>query len=445
MSEPATDIDVLVVGAGPAGIAAAAELDASGLSVLWIDQRDRAGGAIHRQPAEPEAKPAMPPSVRAQWTRLDRRIAAMTTRLHGETSFVGLDGDGLAILEDRRSATTRLVRPRAVIFAVGAVERVLPRPGWQLPGVWTAGGMQVLLKETGKPPAGRILVAGNGPLNIALAAQLAAAGNPPVALLEAGDPTAHPLHGLALLARPRLLVEAMHYLTRLVRARVAWRRRTRVLSIERIDGALRVECAADNGRRMSFDADHVALHDGIRSNGFGLPAGGVEPFIVHAGDCREALGAVAAEADGSGSALEVIKQLGGGSQAKANHSAVAGERKAQAALAQLFRPADGSGLDHLPDETVLCRCEGRTVGELRALLDANPAISPREVKLNGRFAMGACQGRFCADNTAAIIARAQGLPDAIPADALAGHRWPVRPVSIASLLADHDPNPSTSD
>src|SRR5690606_27658055 len=143
----------------------------------------------------------------------------------------GLDGEGVAILEDRRSGTSMLIRPRAVILAVGAVERVLPRSGWQLPGVWTAGGMQVLLKETGKPPEGRILVAGNGPLTIALAAQLAAAGNPPVAVLEAGDPASRPMQGLRLLARPRLLVEALYYLSRLARAGVAWKRRTSMLAI----------------------------------------------------------------------------------------------------------------------------------------------------------------------------------------------------------------------
>ena len=217
MHEDCANVDVLIVGAGPAGIAAAAELDGSGLSVLWVDQRERAGGAIHRQPVDPEKAVHGPSSARRQWRRLSAAMQAMSLRLSGGWNFLGMDADDLALIEDRRSGETKTIRAKAVILALGAVERVLPRPGWHLPGVRTAGGMQVMLKETGRAPQGRILVAGSGPLTVALAAQLAASGNPPVAVLEAGDPLRKPAQASALLAHPRLMAEAAGALAVLAR------------------------------------------------------------------------------------------------------------------------------------------------------------------------------------------------------------------------------------
>jgi NADPH-dependent 2,4-dienoyl-CoA reductase/sulfur reductase-like enzyme len=122
--------------------------------------------------------------------------------------FLGVDTDGLVLLDDRSGGRVRTVRTRAVIVAVGAVERVLPRPGWQLDGVVTAGGLQMLIKETGEAPRGDIVIAGNGPLAVALAADLARLGRPPVAVVEAGDPLARPLAALRMAAFPGLVAEA---------------------------------------------------------------------------------------------------------------------------------------------------------------------------------------------------------------------------------------------
>lgn len=437
MHDEGANVDVLIVGAGPAGIAAAAALDDSGLSVLWIDQRERAGGAIHRQPVDSARKVRAPSSVRKQWQRLSAAMQAMKSQLSGGQNFLGLDADDLALIEDRRSGETRAIRARAIILALGAVERVLPRPGWQLPGVTTAGGMQVMLKETGQEPQGRILIAGSGPLCIALAAQLAAAGNPPVAVLEAGDPLRNPMHGAALLTHPRMMSEAAGALAVLARHRVPWRRGWRIEAIRQTGQSLLVECVSSGGRTHTVEADHVALHDGIRPNAFGLPVKGHSTLIVHAGDCREALGAVAAEADGHIAAKRVIAALTG-KAIRPDTSAVDRERQAQAKLARLFKPLRQCLLAALPDDTVLCRCEKATVGDLRALVAGHPGISPREAKLNGRFAMGSCQGRFCADNAAALLAALQDNP--VPPDAfsLTGRRWPTRPVPIASLIGRQD-------
>lgn len=426
--------DVLVVGGGPAGVAAAVELAAAGLTVDLCEQGAQPGGALHRRP--PGA-----PAATARWRRLSDALAGSAVAVRNRHVFLGLDSDGLALIEDRAAGRLVLMHASAVVLAVGAVERVRPRPGWQFAGVTTAGGMQVMMKETGRAPPGRILIAGNGPLTLALAAQLARRGNRPVAVMESGDPLRAIGKGLGLLAEPALAFEAAAYLARLAGAGIPWRRGMALTAIERHGDRLVATVIDRDGGQERIETDRIALHDGIRPNGFGLPEASLDgsgPLVVHAGDCREALGHRAAEADGLRAARQVIARLRGGPAATAEAERRIGrERRAQALLAALFRPVNEDGaLDRLPDDTVLCRCEGRTVGDLRRLLDGADQPSPREIKLNGRFAMGACQGRFCADWVAEIAAAATpGTPPA-PASELTGRRWPIRPVPIASIVGE---------
>lgn len=433
-----SDPDVLIVGAGPAGLAAAVELAASGLAVELAEQRETIGGAIYRQPVPGAGPVPQSAAAKARWRALSAAFAASGARVRHASVFLGVEADGQVLLDDRRRSRVECLRPKAVILATGAVETVLPRPGWHLAGVSTAGGLQVMMKERGRAPEGRILLAGSGPLLIAVAAQMARLGNPPVAIVEAGDPLRRPSPGFGMLGFPGLLREAAGYLADVKRHGIPWLRGTRLASIER-DG--QGFCAILENARGTHRvyADRIAIHDGIRPNDFGLPPEGRRdggPFIVRAGDCREALGAAAAEADGRRTARCVIRNLNErGAIVPETDRDIVRYRRAQALLARLFAPLPGArALEDLPDETVVCRCEGRTVGDLRVLCTAPDALTGREVKHNGRFAMGACQGRFCAANTAALMAGMR--PDAPPqaVEDLTGRRWPVRPVSIGSLM-----------
>ena len=132
--------------------------------------------------------------------------------------------------------------------------------------------------------------------------------------------------------------------------------------------------------------------------------------------------------------------LRGGKTARDDMSTrVAEQRKAQALLSELFRPVNlANDPRHLADDTILCRCENKTVGDLRGLL-AQDGLSPREIKLNGRFGMGACQGRFCADTVMAVTAASRSASAPGDIAQLTGSRWPLRPVSIASLAATEIP------
>ena len=400
------DDPVIVVGAGPAGIAAAVALAEAGVPVRVIDHATAPGGAVHRA-ALPGAVPVGETSHRRRWASLMARAKGLNVSLN--TRFTGIDARGAVLLTGAQGG---VLTPPGVILALGARERVLPRPGWTLPGVLTAGALQIHLKTLGEAPAGRVLLAGSGPLLLAVGAQMAALGNPPVAIVEAARPFAAAALGLPA----AYLAEGARHRMRLLRAGVP------VLTgavMERIDPGLIVQVQTRQGRRQ-FQADLVGLHDGIAPNDSGL--GGPSPIpVLRAGDCREALGARAALLDGAraGQAMAAIL---------ARHplppepAALIRERRAQALLARLFARDTDAELSALPPDTILCRCEGRTLADLRAF---GPQPTARELRLTGRFGMGACQGRFCAD----WVARISGQPD------LGRSRLPVQPLSIADLMA----------
>lgn len=414
---------VIVVGGGPAGASAAASIAEAGLPVLLIEQRDRLGGAIHRQPvAGNESHVWQPARHRRNWTELTARLQASADRIETRTQtvFLGVDGEGRFLFDDRCAGRVFARRPRAAIIAVGAVETIRPFPGWELPGVMTAGGAQVLLKETGRPPEGPILVAGSGPLLPALSAQLAKAGNPPVALLERGRPWRAPeaLARLALSWAP--MAEAAAYAAALVSSRVPYCCGAFVTQAEPDGAGLKVGIRIGEASRV-LRVRHLLIHEGIEPNRTGIPLPDPDAAvpILLAGDGREALGADAALLDGRRAAMQLLARLGlAGTGASSDERGLQRARDFQATLARALHSEP-----ILPaPETLICRCEGRSYADLAALADD---ASPREIRLMGRFGLGACQGRFCGPMIAAL--RGRPLPAATPP------RWPLRPVSVAAL------------
>jgi D-hydroxyproline dehydrogenase subunit alpha len=433
--------DVLVVGGGAAGVAAATALAHQGLTVVLSEQRDRLGGAIHRAHVGPgRSTVGAPARHRRRWNELASDLVSLgdAVDLRFETIFLGVDGDGRLLLDDRKQGRVVCLRAKAVVLAMGALETVEPRPGWELPGVTTAGGMQVQLKETGRAPEGPILIAGTGPLNLALAAQLTAAGNPPVAVLELGQPWRsawrHPGAALDALRDPAKVWDAIGYGARLLTGRVPYRSGWAVTSIVREGNGLKVSCAATSGdAARDYLVHHLAVHDGLVPNAVALPAtDGAQMLVVRAGDCREILGADGAIHDGWLAAERVAAVLGRPFVGAGHGGVLVAARRSQDALAVLCQPV--AQATPMTDSTVLCRCEGLRRSDLDL---PGRAQSAREIRLLGRFGMGVCQGRFCARFVAqqasehGVIFGAADLEGATP-------RWPLRPVSVSALAACRD-------
>lgn len=426
--------DVLVIGAGPAGLAAVAELARLGMNCVLVEQRDQVGGAIYRRHAGDGAHPLLLPehhrrrrdTLMQAYTQAQERVSALMNSV-----FIGVDRDGRYLIDNRRLGRVQSVRPRAVILALGTYERVLPREGWELPGVVTAGGMQVQFKETGQAPQGKVLLAGNGPLLLALAAQLALAGNPPVAVLEQAQPLASAWwQGRAVFNALRSwghVQELALYARELWRARVPYLTGWRLQSIRRTDAELVLQACHASGVQRQYAVQHVALHDGLVPNATGLPEAGqrADVCIIHAGDGREVLGAAAAIDDGRRAARQVARFLGQRCDNTELDHAIDLVRRTQTALARLFQTAPV-----LPSaNAVVCRCEGLRRSDFDRLQVAGSA---HELRLVGRFGMGACQGRFCAHAVRAL-AHERGIefdPLALQGDV---PRWPLRPVSLAAL------------
>ncbi|HTE37941.1 MAG TPA: FAD-dependent oxidoreductase, partial [Reyranella sp.] len=252
--------DVLVVGAGPAGLSAARDLARAGANVIVADERLHAGGQFFKPLA---------PSQLAERQHLDRQFrdgaalheAALQAGVHilNETTvWAAFSATDVAAIVAGRST---LFRPRRLVLATGAYEQSLPVPGWTLPGVMTVGALQTLARSYRVAPGERIVIAGNGPLCLQTAAELLDGGANVVAVLEsASRPTVGNLPEFlrAGWAAPTLLVSGLALVSRL-KPLLHWRRRvTRLLGDDRVR---RVE-AAD----LSIDADIVALGYGFSSS-----------------------------------------------------------------------------------------------------------------------------------------------------------------------------------
>jgi len=365
--------EVLVVGGGPAGIAAARAAHAAGADVLLLDEHPALGGPIYRALESPW--PA-PPRV-AHRTRV---VAAL--------------GDGLLAEDD---AGALLVRHRVLVVAPGARELLLPFPGWTLPGVFGAGGLQLLAKG-GWPVAGkRVVVGGTGPLLRAAAAGLRKLGARIAGIAELAPAGRIARFGVRLAAHPGKLAQAAALSAALVRVPIWSRARVVRAHGEAHVTAATVEIA---GRARTIDCDLLAV-------GFGQVPSIELPLLLgcavaDGGVVVDALGATsvpgvycAGEATGIGGIDKAIAEgeiAGAAAAGRAPHPRLLRRRRRALAFAQALAacfpaPRDWAGV--VDDDTIVCRCEDV---RWRALRDATDV---RAAKLHTRAGMGACQGRIC--------------------------------------------------
>lgn len=451
---------VLIVGAGPAGIRAAAELSGAGLRPVVVDEGARAGGQIYRRPPEGFSRPARvlygseADKATALHGLFDRLVAEGRVDYLPNRTVVAL-ADGTAHLAGP-VAGERVAYDR-LLLATGAMDRVAPVPGWQAQGVYTLGAAQIALKAQGVALGRRIALAGSGPLLTLVAAQLLKAGADVAAVLDTAPLASQLRGGLEMaLARPGVTARGIA-----LRARLCRRYRAGV-RLDRIeagpDGPEALHWLDASGSAHATRCDAVALGWHLRAETALADLAGA------AFDWSETWEQWLPRSDGEGRAGKGLYLAGDGLRILgADGAELAGRVAARACLADLGLPTDpaAQSLDlkrlrrmnrfaegvarafpwparmvrDLPDETVLCRCEGVTAGALRATVPFSGPDANRAKSL-GRVGMGRCQGRYCQLAGAEVIAEAAGRSPAEVGRLRA--QPPVRPAPVSALVRRHD-------
>ncbi|MGH7523159.1 MAG: FAD-dependent oxidoreductase [Gemmatimonadales bacterium] len=393
-----TAVDVLVVGAGPAGMSSAVAAAERGKRVLVLDQGMRSGGQIWRH-----RDTASLPRIARHW--LDRLQAAGVTIAHGARVVDAISASELVV--DFHGRVERQ-RTGALVIATGARERLLPFPGWTLPGVVGVGGMQALIKSGLALDGARVVVAGSGPLLFPVASAVAAAGADLRLVAEQAPRRALLAFGAALVAKPAAIVQAASYRWRFHRA--PFRTDCWITRAEG-NGRLRRVHVVQRGSPRVIDCDWLATSAGLVPHvelaallGCALTADAVHvdaaqattvPGIWAAGECTGVKGDAAALVEG-----EIAGASAAGDDPGARRTSVQRKRAAGLAfgrrLGERFAPRREL-LELATPETIICRCEDVRRG------DVDPAWSQRQAKLWTRVGMGECQGAVCGPVCAALF------------------------------------------
>jgi D-hydroxyproline dehydrogenase subunit alpha len=412
--------DIAVVGAGPAGLAAASAAARLGRRVVLLDAGPRPGGQYWRHRAG-EAHPS-----HRYVSQVDYRPSSAVWFLEPGFTLHTLSGE---------------VHAGRLILAAGAYDRAIPFPGWDLPGVVTAGGAQALLKGRGVAIGRRIVVAGTGPFLLPVAAGLADAGAKVCGVYEAA--------GL-FLPPPGKILESAGYLARLLRHGVRYHPRRVVVAAHGTDRVTAVTVARPDGAaERVIDCDTLAVGYGFTPQVELALAAGCDTAIddgslvvtVDSGQCTSVPGVYAAgELTGVGGAeLAFVEGTIAGLTAAGVLPPQRLLRKRErlrrfAARLKAAFPVPSRWLT-CPDETVLCRCEGVVVGAVREAARDLGVVDGRGVKLMTRAGMGICQGRVCGYAASCLVAQANSRT-ITPADLAAfAHRPIAQPVPLGRLAS----------
>ncbi|MGB1005699.1 MAG: NAD(P)/FAD-dependent oxidoreductase [Thalassobaculaceae bacterium] len=450
--------DLFVIGAGPAGMTAAALAAEKGAQVIVLDDQAGPGGQIYRGVEGIDGGQEtilgedaiigrdIARRFRASGARYRRGSTVWQVTDDLEIAFSGPDG-------------AHLVKADNIILATGAIERPFPVPGWTLPGVMTVGAAQTLLKASALAAEGAVFV-GTGPLVYLVAAQYARAGVSVVAVLDTTDAKPMIRAGRRLpaaLLRADLLLKGRRWIREVRATGTPVIRNVTDIQIEGDAAANRISYETADGRRADLVSEHIFLHQGVVPNvnlsmSIGLAhswhaaqacwrpdtdpwgASSVDGVFV-AGDGAGIDGAVSAAAAGALSALQVLTRLGRISPGERDRLArrPRGVRRREARVRPFldawFRPADRFRVPSAA-ATMVCRCEEIRLGEISQTIKMGLA-DPNQLKSSSRAGMGMCQGRFCGLTVQELIARESGRP----ASEVGYYRLrpPIKPVRVEDM------------
>ena len=464
---PEHSVEVLVVGAGPAGLQAARAAAAAGAQVTIVDERPMPGGQYFKQLSKTHAfrdDAAMDRQFRAG-RDLIAAVEELGVRIVRQALVWGaFAADEIGVVADGEAM---VLRPKQLILATGAYEKGVPLPGWTLPGYMTTGAVQTLIRAYRVAPGRRVLVAGNGPLNFQVAKELVEAGVEVAALVEAAPrpgPTQVQAALTALRHSPDLMRDGLAYLWRLRRAGVPVLYGHAIVEARGSDGVESVVVApigptgepSAEGRR-EFNVDAVSVGYGFMpSNDISRPLGCRHRYDPDSGsliaelsaDCETSVPGVfvAGDCGGMGGSRVAMEQgfiagcKAAGNLGKALPDQLAAERDRrrrrlvshghfQKAIWTVFRAP--SLTDQLArDDTLVCRCEEVTLATLRRTVDGD-SESVGNLKHQTRAGMGPCQGRYCGALMARMVDSRHGSTTG--EFSFFAPRPPIKPVPIGII------------
>ena len=444
--------DVVVIGAGPAGLAATTATARAGLSTLLLDENAGPGGqvwrAIDATPVKNEALLGADYWSGAEIARAARDSGAEI--IHRATVW-SLDRNlelGVSV-----GGGSAFIKAKRVIIATGAQERPFPIPGWTLPGVMTAGAAQTMLKSSGLVPDGPTVLAGQGPLLWLLAAQILRLGGRIDRVLD----TTPRANYLAALPHAFAFMTSLYFvkglaMMREVRAKVKVTTGVTELAAAGTDRLESVSYVTAGGRRERLPVELLLLHHGVVPNVNLAMAAGVEhrwnelqlcwtpvldadgnssiPGITIAGDGAGIGGAQAALWRGRIAAERAIKALRPTAKVSDLSPQLKRAERGRAFLDILFKPAKQFRIPQ--GDTIVCRCEEITAKDVLDSV-AIGATGPNQLKAYRRTGMGPCQGRLCGLTVTELMAEARGKsPQEIGYYRL---RAPVKPIMLSELAS----------
>ena len=482
----AAQADVVIVGAGPAGLAAAAAAAEAGVSVVVIDSAEQPGGQYWRHRSETASSDDG--ALHHGWreylslrARFDAGTAAGTIRYVPATSVWMVQREAAASPRTSPRFTLRLtpaygpgtspsptVRAHALVLATGGYDRQIPVPGWQLPGVMAAGGIQAFVKQNGMLPGSRFVIAGTGPFLLPVASNIVHSGGRVAAVLESSRLTGWLPRAHRALAVPAKGTEGAEYIATLLRRRIPYRPRT---VITEILGDHRVEAV----RTARLDRDGATLPktsrviDGIDGVGLGwgftpqleLPMqlsvktrvdvdGSLVavvdqdqrssvPGLFLAGELTGVGGAALAVLEGTvAGRVAASEALGTAGRVTASERRAMARQRSFAEAMHLAHPVPPGWEHRLHDDTIVCRCEEVRYGVLSHARELLAGEDSRTQKGVTRAGMGWCQGRVCGYAVTCIAGAPSpsrpGTRDSALSLAQSGRRPVAQPLPLSALL-----------